>query len=212
MTEAPASTASRLPWVIAAVSAALSALLVAVLAAAPAGAQDDDPGSTGGTDSSQARPDKSDADESDASDENDEGDGCDKRRDKRARGVFKHKDSDGQAEKMAELIGIELDALRAELASGKSLAAVAADNGVDPQTLIDAIVTSIEERVTTALESGRIDTAKADEVRSNAEAMAEKIINRERTSEHRGRGHGPQREGIAERIARAVSAASSTAA
>lgn len=55
-------------------------------------------------------------------------------------------------EVVTEQLGITGDELREELAAGKSIADVAVEKGVDPKTLIDAIVeentSTIEERVT----------------------------------------------------------------
>ena len=47
-----------------------------------------------------------------------------------------------------EILGIDAETLREELRSGNSLADIAEANGVDPQTLIDALVADHEERVT----------------------------------------------------------------
>lgn len=49
----------------------------------------------------------------------------------------------------AETIGISVEELRAALADGQSVAEVAEANGVDPQTVIDALVAEATERITT---------------------------------------------------------------
>lgn len=46
----------------------------------------------------------------------------------------------GHLDEIAELIGIEPEALRSALAEGQSIADVAEANGVDPDTIVDALV------------------------------------------------------------------------
>ncbi|MGZ8735268.1 MAG: hypothetical protein ACXW1M_08780, partial [Acidimicrobiia bacterium] len=56
----------------------------------------------------------------------------------------------------ATALGIDADALRVELRSGKTIAEVAADRGVDVQTVIDAIVAEMQSHLAEAVESGRL--------------------------------------------------------
>lgn len=53
----------------------------------------------------------------------------------------------GRLDTAAETIGIEVDALRAALDEGQTIAEVAEANGVDPQTVIDAMVDASDERL-----------------------------------------------------------------
>jgi len=80
---------------------------------------------------------------------------------------------------LAEILGLEQDALREAVMGGQSLADIAAEQGVDTQDLVDAIVAATEERVNGAVESGRIDEDKADEIIAGAEERAERIVNGE---------------------------------
>jgi len=89
---------------------------------------------------------------------------------------------------LAEILGLEQADLREAVAGGQSLADVAAEQGVDTQDLIDAIVDAAEERVNGALENGRIDQAKADEILAGAEERADDIVNGEFDGQRGPRG------------------------
>lgn len=90
---------------------------------------------------------------------------------------------------LAEVLGLEQDALREAIAGGQTLADVAAEQGVDTQDLIDAIVDAAEERVATGVENGRIDQERADEILAGAEEKAEDLVSGEISFGGR-RGHG----------------------
>lgn len=101
---------------------------------------------------------------------------------------------------LAEILGLEPDELRDEIVAGRSLADIAAEQGVDTQELVDAIVAATEERVAAAVEAGRLDEERADEIVAEAPERAEDVIEREFDPEDRperrfrGRfGHGPDR-------------------
>ncbi|MEZ5247285.1 MAG: hypothetical protein R2707_19520 [Acidimicrobiales bacterium] len=95
---------------------------------------------------------------------------------------------------IAGILGLDQSELRDAIAGGQSLADVAAAQGVDTQDLIDALVDAAEERVSGALENGRIDQEKADEILANAEQRAEDLVNGDVSFEgRRGRG-GPRGE------------------
>ena len=83
-------------------------------------------------------------------------------------------------EEVAEAIGIEEDALRAELESGQSIADVAEANGVDADVIVDLLVDQAEERIADKLEEGRITEEEAAEKLAGAEARAEERVERVR--------------------------------
>ncbi len=96
----------------------------------------------------------------------------------------------GGSGELAEILGLESEALGEALRSGQSLADVAAEQGVDTQDLIDAIVTATEERVAEALDSGHMEQEKADEILDGAADRAEDMVSGEIELGRRGRG-GP---------------------
>ena len=71
----------------------------------------------------------------------------------------------------AEVLSMTPDALTAELRAGKSLAEVAEEQGVDPQTVCDAIHAHGEERIQEAVADGRLTQEQANQI---LERMAER--------------------------------------
>lgn len=184
MTQASAATARRSAlWAMLAAFAAVCAL-VSVLFVTQADAQED------GDSSPSVEADSGDSgDDADSADEK----SCDGRLGKGGRHFLGRKGLADRLDRMAELVGVEADALKEALKSGRSLADVAVENGVDPQVLIDAVAESIEDKADEMLEEGRIDAEKAAEMRAGAESTAAKIVNRtlpDDGGKHKGRrGH-----------------------
>ena len=79
---------------------------------------------------------------------------------------------------VAEVVGIEPDALREQLQGGSSIADVAEANDVDSQTVIDALVAEMNERIAQGLEDGRLTEDEAAEKQANAAEKAEERVNR----------------------------------
>ncbi len=79
-----------------------------------------------------------------------------------------------RADVVANTIGIDLADLLTQLADGSTVAEIATANGVDPQAVIDAVVQDVNERLTAAVESGRLTQEEADERLAN---MTERITN-----------------------------------
>ena len=111
------------------------------------------------------------------------------------RGDRGHRGGFGGGADLAEVLGLEQAELREAIAGGQSLADVAAEQGVDTQELVDALVDAAEERVATGLENGRIDQEKADEILAGAAEKAEDLVNGELSFEGR-RGPGGPRGGF----------------
>ncbi|MEO1059438.1 MAG: hypothetical protein AAFY28_21230, partial [Actinomycetota bacterium] len=66
-------------------------------------------------------------------------------------------------EAVTDLLGLTPAELREQLMDGSTLADVAAEQGVDPQAVIDEIVGETQERLDEAVANGRLDQAEADE-------------------------------------------------
>ena len=97
----------------------------------------------------------------------------------------------GDFQAIADLIGIDVDALKTELEGGSTLAEIAVANGSTAQAVIDHLTTRITERLDQAV--AKIDEAEADgkitaeraatararfdEVRANAGEMAAEMVN-----------------------------------
>ena len=78
-------------------------------------------------------------------------------------------------EVVAGLIGIDAETLRDELRSGSSIADLAEANGVDPQTVIDALIDEGQAHIDLMVESGRLTD---DEAADMAASLAERITAR----------------------------------
>jgi hypothetical protein len=80
----------------------------------------------------------------------------------------------------AQAIGIEVDALREALRGGQTMAEVAQANGVDVQTVVDAIVADISARIDEAVANGRLTQAEADEKKAELPERVTARVNGER--------------------------------
>jgi hypothetical protein len=74
----------------------------------------------------------------------------------------------------AKALGTTTDELRTQLESGKALAQVAKDKGVDPQKVIDAIVADENAEIDQAVKDGKLTQAQADEMKSH---VTERVTN-----------------------------------
>lgn len=86
----------------------------------------------------------------------------------------------GNVEIVTETLGIDVDTLREQLGAGSSLAEIAEANGVDPQTLVDALVADARQKLADAVERGRIDEERADELGERIEERVTDRVNRSR--------------------------------
>jgi len=104
--------------------------------------------------------------------------------------------STGWAE-LAELVGTDADGLNSALREGQTLAQIAEANGVEVQTVIDALVVKANERIDAAVEAGRLTEDEAATKRSAAATRIEDVVNNGFNGERfrswgkgRWRGHG----------------------
>ena len=65
-------------------------------------------------------------------------------------------------EVLAGLLGIDVETLRSDLRDGKTVAEIAAEQGVDVQTVIDSLVTEAKAHLDLSVESGRLTQDEAD--------------------------------------------------
>ena len=87
---------------------------------------------------------------------------------------------------VSSLLGITSDELKTELRSGKSLAEIATEKGVDTQKVIDAIVAEMTEKVNEKVAEGRITQDQADTMLANAVERVTAMVN----GEHPARAFG----------------------
>lgn len=79
----------------------------------------------------------------------------------------------------AETLGLSVEELRAELESGRSLADVAAQQGVDQQDLIDALVTTAGEHLDEEVAEGDLTQEQAEARRAGLVERATERVERE---------------------------------
>ncbi len=99
------------------------------------------------------------------------------------------------SEAVAEILGMEVDELRAALADGQSLSDIAEANGIDPQEVVDALVADATERLDDKVAEGDLTADEAAEKLADATERIEERIDEVRTEgdrpergERRGRG------------------------
>lgn len=90
----------------------------------------------------------------------------------------------------ADALGMEVDALREALREGKTLAEIAEDEGVERQTVVDAVAAELRSRIDQALADGRIDEEHAQEHRAEVAERAEQIVDGTLPGPGRGMRHG----------------------
>jgi hypothetical protein len=80
---------------------------------------------------------------------------------------------------LAGLLEMSVDDLRAALADGQSLAQIAEAQGVGADKLTTFLLGELEARLAEAVESGKIDQARADEMLAGAPERIDQLINHE---------------------------------
>lgn len=82
-------------------------------------------------------------------------------------------------EEAAAAIGIDVSDLRTALEDGQTIAEVASANGVDAQTVIDALVAAFNVKMDEAVANGRITAELAAEKKENAPERIAALVNGE---------------------------------
>ena len=105
---------------------------------------------------------------------------------------------------LAELVGTDLDGLKAALGEGQTLAQIAESNGVEVQDVIDALVERANGRIDAAVEAGKLTATEAETKKSEAASKIEDWVNNgldkqrfQSWGKGRWKGHG---EGIGESL------------
>lgn len=95
---------------------------------------------------------------------------------------------------LAELVGTDADGLKSELREGQTLAEIVEANGVEVQTVIDALVMKANERIDAAVEASKLTEDEAATKRSEAATRIEDVVNNGFNGESfRSWGKGPWR-------------------
>lgn len=105
------------------------------------------------------------------------------------RGRHRHLDHHPVAEELTETLDMTVAELRAAFAEGKSLADIAAEQGVPVAELEAALLEAATERIDEALAADRIDADRAAELKEGLADRISEMVNRE-PGEGFGRGRG----------------------
>lgn len=79
---------------------------------------------------------------------------------------------------IAQKLGVDTKELVGELRSGKSIADVARDKGVDPQSIVDEIVSSITGRIDQRVADGKMSQEQADVMKQNLSQRVTDFVNK----------------------------------
>ena len=86
----------------------------------------------------------------------------------------------GMVNVAADTIGVQPDDLVNELKNGKSVADVATEHNVDPQTVVQAIVDAGNKKVDEAVTNGKLTSMQGDKIKSHLSDAATKFVNHTR--------------------------------
>jgi len=86
----------------------------------------------------------------------------------------------GMVDVAADTIGVQPSDLANELKGGKSVADVAKDHNVDPQTVVQAIVDAGNKKVDEAVTNGKLTSTQGDKIKSHLSDAATKFVNHTR--------------------------------
>ena len=101
-----------------------------------------------------------------------------------------HRNHDAaECAEMAALVGAaDCDALKAALDDDQTLAQIAESNGIEPQTVIDALVAEMSAEIDAKVASGAITEERAATIRARLTEEINEFVNEGFEREHRGHG------------------------
>lgn len=83
----------------------------------------------------------------------------------------------GAVKIITDTIHIDRKTLRSGLAAGQTIAQIATDHGVQPQTVIDALVNAAKTKLDTAVAAGRIKPERAATIEAKLPDRIAKLVN-----------------------------------
>lgn len=88
----------------------------------------------------------------------------------------RHKIVAGAIDVSAKTIGVSPQALRQAIVSGQSVSQVATGHGVDPKTVVAALVTAGDARIDRAVANHHLDAARAAALKARLPQMAQRFV------------------------------------
>ena len=95
----------------------------------------------------------------------------------------------------AQTLGVSVDDLRSKLEGGQTIAQVAQAQGVDVQTVIDAMVADATSHIDQAVKDGRLTADQANERKAGLKDRITKLVNEGPQQGHHGERPGRGRGG-----------------
>jgi hypothetical protein len=83
----------------------------------------------------------------------------------------------GAAAVILRTINIDRKTLRAGLAGGQTIAQIATSHNVDPQTVINALVTAATDKLNAAVQSNKIKAGLAARIEQKLATLAANLVN-----------------------------------
>jgi len=99
----------------------------------------------------------------------------------------------------AQALGVSADDLRLKLEGGATIAQVAQQQGVDVQTVINAMVADATAHIDQAVQQGRLTADQANQRKANLHDRITRLVNEGRPKGE-GRGHGPKLDAAAKAL------------
>lgn len=103
----------------------------------------------------------------------------------------------GRFAALAELVGTDVEGLKTGLGEGMTLAEIAAQNGIEAQTVIDALIEKAHSRIDAAVEADKLTQEEGEAKKSSAATRIENMVNNGFDQQNfrgwgkgRWRGHG----------------------
>ena len=93
----------------------------------------------------------------------------------------------------AATIGVSAEELRNQVRSGKTVAQVSTEHGVDPANVVNAIVAALTQQIDQKAAAGTVDAARAEQAKQKLPDLANRFVNN--TKSHR-RGHGVLKDAV----------------
>lgn len=103
----------------------------------------------------------------------------------------RHKGPRVELDAAATALGLTPAELRSELQAGKTIAQVATAKSVDLDTVINALVESATKRIDQAVTNGKLDAARADDIKAGLKDKITTMVNNLPRRPHGPGGDGP---------------------
>jgi ribosomal protein S20 len=100
----------------------------------------------------------------------------------------------------AKALNLSVDDVRSKLEGDKTIAQVAQEQGVDVQTVIDAMVADTTAHTDQAVQDGKLTADQANERKANLQERISKLVNEGKPKGGGPRGHGPKLDAAAKAL------------